>query len=98
MDPARLTRPATPRSLDLGGVRVSYVPDGAVKIRPNYLFPGVSEIDPAYLDRNGCLTISSGGLLVQRDGRTVLIDAGYGPHPEPVTMQEYGIAAMYGGR
>jgi len=76
---------------------VSYVPDGAVKIRPNFLFPGVSEIDPVYLDRNGCLTISSGGLLVQRDGRTVLIDAGYGPHPEPVTMQEYGIAAMYGG-
>ena len=94
---SRLTRPATVRSVDLGGVTATYVPDGVVKMRPGNLFLGVSDFDPGHLDSDGCLTISSGGLLVRAGDRAMLIDAGYGPHPEPVAMEEYGIIAMYGG-
>ncbi len=94
---SRLTQPATVRSVDLGGVTATYVPDGVVKMRPGNLFLGVSDFDPDHLDSDGCLTISSGGLLVRAGDRAMLINAGYGPHPEPVSMEEYGIVAVYGG-
>ncbi|WP_432841162.1 MBL fold metallo-hydrolase [Dactylosporangium sp. CA-092794] len=89
------------RQVQVGALRVSFVPDGAVKMVPRFLFPGTSETDWAdnarFLDDAGRLTISSGALLVEHGDRAVLIDAGYGPYPEPVSRMEYGIAEMYGG-
>jgi glyoxylase-like metal-dependent hydrolase (beta-lactamase superfamily II) len=89
------------RSVEVGDIRVSYVPDGAVKMVPRFLFPETSDDDwgenGRYLDGSGWLTISSGGLLVEHGSRAVLIDAGYGPYPEPVSRPEFGIAQMYGG-
>jgi glyoxylase-like metal-dependent hydrolase (beta-lactamase superfamily II) len=94
-------RAGTLRSVAVGDIRVSYVPDGAVKMVPRFLFPGTSDGDWAenaeFLDSSGWLTISSGALLIERGQRAVLIDAGFGPYPEPVSRLEYGIARMYGG-
>ncbi len=82
-------------------MRVSYVPDGAVKMVPRFLFPGTTDGDGVenarFLDSSGWLTISSGGLLIEQGDRAVLIDVGFGPYPEPVSRLEYGIAQMYGG-
>jgi glyoxylase-like metal-dependent hydrolase (beta-lactamase superfamily II) len=98
---SRLQQPGTLRSVLVGDFRVSYVPDGAVKMVPSFLFPGTSDADWAkeadFLDESGWLTISSGGLLVERGDRAVLIDAGFGPRPDPVARMEFGIAQMYGG-
>src|SRR5215469_8387841 len=97
----RFQRAGTLRSVQIGDIRVSYLPDGAVKMVPRFLFPGTSDRDwienARFLDSSGWLTISSGGLLIERRNRAVLIDAGYGPYPEPVSRPEYGIAQMYGG-
>ena len=97
----RLQQAGTLRSAEIGDIRVSYVPDGAVKMVPRSLFPGTSDDDwtdnARFLDSSGWLTISSGGLLVERGHRAVLIDAGFGPYPEPVSRPEYGMAQMYGG-
>ncbi|RKN40409.1 MBL fold metallo-hydrolase [Streptomyces hoynatensis] len=79
----RLHLPATLRSLTLGDVRVSHVPDGAVQLSPRGWLPGstaeVWEAHPEYLDNSGNLVGSLGGLLVERGDRALLIDTGFGP-------------------
>lgn len=97
----RFQRAGTLRSVQIGDIRVSYVPDGAVKMVPRFLFPGAADSDwiknARFLDSSGWLTISSGGLLIERGRRAVLVDIGFGPYPEPVSRPEYGMAQMYGG-
>lgn len=97
----RLRRPARVRSLRVGELRVSYVPDGAVEMVPRSLFPTTSDETWArnsrYLNPAGRLTISAGGLLIEHGERAMLVDAGYGPFPEPISMMEHGMASMYGG-
>jgi glyoxylase-like metal-dependent hydrolase (beta-lactamase superfamily II) len=83
----RLRRPAGIRSLQLGDTRVSFVPDGAVQGRPRSWLPDTTDetwaAHPAYLDVSGHLVASIGGLLVERGGRALLIDAGFGPQALP---------------
>jgi glyoxylase-like metal-dependent hydrolase (beta-lactamase superfamily II) len=97
----RFSDSGTLRSLELGPLRVSFVPDGVVKIVPTFLFPGTTERDwsenAEHLDDDGWLTISSGGVLIERGDRALLFDVGYGPYPEPVSNLTYGMATMYGG-
>ncbi|MET9826499.1 MBL fold metallo-hydrolase [Streptomyces sp. NPDC006349] len=97
----RLRRPARIRSLRVGELSVSYVPDGAVKMVPRSLFPATTDETWArngpYVDPSGWLTISAGGLLIEHGERAMLVDAGYGPFTEPVSMMEHGMASMYGG-
>ncbi|MEU6758146.1 MBL fold metallo-hydrolase [Streptomyces sp. NPDC046685] len=79
----RLRRPAGIRSIRLGDTKVSYVPDGDVRLRPLRLLPDTTgevwAAHPEYLDATGHLVGSVGGLLVEHGGRALLIDAGFGP-------------------
>ncbi|MEW2177706.1 MBL fold metallo-hydrolase [Streptomyces sp. NPDC005406] len=83
----RLRRPAEIRSLQLGGTRVTYVPDGDVRLRPRAMFPDTTHDvwarHPEYLDASGHLVASIGALLVERGDRALLIDAGFGPQTLP---------------
>lgn len=78
-----LRRPARLRSLHLGDTKVSYLPDGDVRLRPHALFPNtIDEVwaaHPEYLDDAGHLVASIGALLVEHGDRALLIDAGFGP-------------------
>ncbi|MEU8435810.1 MBL fold metallo-hydrolase [Streptomyces sp. NPDC029216] len=80
---ARLSRPSAIRSIHLGETKVSYVPDGDVRLRPLRLLPdstdGTWAAHPEYLDPTGHLVGSVGALLVEHGGRALLIDAGFGP-------------------
>ncbi|MFD8938099.1 MBL fold metallo-hydrolase [Streptomyces sp. NPDC059578] len=86
-DGERLRRPAGPRSLRLGDTKVSYVPDGAVQLRPRDLIPDANDevwaAHPEYLDETGSLVAGIGGLLVEHGDRALLIDAGFGPQSWP---------------
>ncbi len=98
----RLRRPSLTRSLQVGDLRVSYVADGASSIRARFLIPEATEEDWArqgrYLDDDGCLTLSAGGLLVERGERALLIDAGFGPFSStPAGLEHPSVARMYGG-
>ncbi|UNZ16669.1 MBL fold metallo-hydrolase [Streptomyces sp. 891-h] len=96
----RLRRPGRLRSLRLGDVKVTYLPDGAVDFDPRAWLPESTEdywaAHAANLDDSGRLIGGVGGLLVEREGRALLIDAGFGPHAEPA-RPGYPRGAMHGG-
>jgi glyoxylase-like metal-dependent hydrolase (beta-lactamase superfamily II) len=79
----RLRRAPIIRSLTVGDTKLSYVPDGKAIFDPKLLLPDTTDADwkqnPEYLDEDGMLVGGVGGLLVERDGRAILIDAGLGP-------------------
>lgn len=83
-----LNQQSAVRSLVLGDVRLTYVVDGAMAMLPSGFFPGFAEeywkAHPEVLDDQGRLAMSAGGLLVERDGRCLLIDAGLGPVRGPI--------------
>ncbi|MFC7844889.1 MBL fold metallo-hydrolase [Streptomyces sp. NPDC057382] len=96
----RLRRPAVARSVTLGATKVSYVPDGAVQLVPHRWLPDTGDevwsAHPEYLDGTGHLVAGIGGLLVERDGRALLIDAGFGPQAVPAAPgNPHG--ALHGG-
>ena len=79
----RLRRPSEIRSLKLGETKLSFVPDGVAMLKARLWLDTADDEDWAenaeYLDEDGHLVASMGGLLVERDGRALLIDAGFGP-------------------
>ncbi|HSW74727.1 MAG TPA: MBL fold metallo-hydrolase [Candidatus Saccharimonadales bacterium] len=98
----RLRRPSGIRSLTLGDTKISFVPDGVVTFDPLIWFPDTTDKDWAekyseYLDEAGRLVGSVGALLVERDGRALLIDAGAGPLTIDASQNPYGIS-LSGGK
>ncbi|MEV4164946.1 MBL fold metallo-hydrolase [Nonomuraea dietziae] len=83
----RLTRPAGIRTIPLGRLTVSYVPDGHVQLPGRSWLPTTTDDfwaeHPEYLDDAGNLIASIGGLLVEYGERAMLIDAGFGPLSMP---------------
>lgn len=101
-DPSRLRRAGVTRSVQVGELKVSYVPDGASKIVPQALLPSTTQDDwiknADHLDESGWLTVSAGALLVERGDQALLIDAGYGPFSAaPAELDHPSLAQMYGG-
>lgn len=84
---ARLRRPAGIRSIRLGTMKVSFVPDGVVLLPPRGWLPATTDevwrAHPEYLDESGHLVASLGGLLVENGDRALLIDTGFGPQSLP---------------
>jgi glyoxylase-like metal-dependent hydrolase (beta-lactamase superfamily II) len=95
LDPERFRRPSGIRSLTLGDTKLSYIPDGGTTINARMLLPEVSDEFWArhaeYLDEGGFLMASVGGLLVERGGRALLIDAGVGPITVGPPLNTYGV-------
>jgi len=83
----RLRRPSGIRSLRLGELKVSYVPDGAAGLVPRLWLPATTDevwaAHPEYLDDSGHLVASIGALLVEHGDRALLIDTGFGPQSFP---------------
>jgi glyoxylase-like metal-dependent hydrolase (beta-lactamase superfamily II) len=91
----RLRRPSGIRTLKLGDTKLSYVPDGRATLNARMLLPEPTEEfwaqHAGYLDEDGHLMASVGGLLVERDGRALLIDAGAGPISMGPPLNTYGV-------
>jgi glyoxylase-like metal-dependent hydrolase (beta-lactamase superfamily II) len=94
-DPERFRRPAGIQSLTLGDTKLSYVPDGQATLNARMMLPEVTDElwaqHAEYLDDGGHLMASVGGLLVERDGRALLIDAGVGPISVGPPLNAFGI-------
>jgi glyoxylase-like metal-dependent hydrolase (beta-lactamase superfamily II) len=74
---------ASLQSITVGDIHVTYVPDGETRLNPTAIFPASTEegwkLHPEWLDEEGQLLASIGGLLVETGDRKVLVDAGLGP-------------------
>ena len=80
--PGRLNDPCAVRSLRIDDVVATYVVDGVLSVRPVELLPKVPAghwSTAGLLDAHARMVMSVGGLLIERDGRALLIDAGAGP-------------------
>lgn len=79
----RLRRAGRIRSLTLGPLRVTHVPDGVGTLLARKLLPDATEDfwaeHPEFLDESQHLVTGNGGLLVELGARALLIDAGMGP-------------------
>ncbi|WP_416563264.1 MBL fold metallo-hydrolase [Nocardia testacea] len=97
----RLRRPGRLRSLRLGELIVTYVPDGAVGLAPRGWLPDTTAEDWAahadHLDEKGYLVAGIGGLLVELGDRALLIDTGVGPVTVPDDPGNALIGALGGG-
>ncbi|MFF7656732.1 MBL fold metallo-hydrolase [Streptomyces sp. NPDC007983] len=91
----RLRRPSGIRTLTLGDTKLTHVPDGQATLNARMLLPEPTEEFWAqhaeYLDEGTHLMASVGGLLVERDGRALLIDAGVGPLEVGPPLNPYGV-------
>jgi glyoxylase-like metal-dependent hydrolase (beta-lactamase superfamily II) len=70
------------RTVEFGDVRATYVIDGAMALGGREFFPGIPDGywsgHPDATDAEGRVAMTAGGLLIERDGRFLLIDAGLG--------------------
>ncbi|MER6387001.1 MBL fold metallo-hydrolase [Streptomyces sp. NPDC001523] len=98
-DGIRLRRAAGIRSIRLGDTKVSYVPDGDVRLRPRPLLQATTDevwaAHPEYLDSTGHLVGSVGGLLVEHGDRALLIDTGFGP--QTLEAPDGPLGTIHGG-
>jgi glyoxylase-like metal-dependent hydrolase (beta-lactamase superfamily II) len=74
--------PSAVRSLQFDNVVATYVVDGVLQMRPAAFFPAIPRdywsARPELLTADGTMPMSAGGLLIERGGTTLLIDAGVG--------------------
>ncbi|MGI5228745.1 MBL fold metallo-hydrolase [Actinoallomurus sp. CA-142502] len=97
-DPARLSRAPHRRSLRLGDLTISYVPDGLVRLKPRGWLPAADwAAYPDHLDADGFLVAGIGGLLVERGDRALLIDTGFGPESHDDDPADPLLGRVYGG-
>ncbi|MFC7304406.1 MBL fold metallo-hydrolase [Streptomyces monticola] len=100
-DEDRLRRPSRQRSLQLGELRLTYIPDGEVGLLARGWLPDSTEQDwgdtfSAYVNEAGYLTAGIGGLLVEHGERALLIDVGYGPKSDPA-IPDFPVGPTHGG-
>lgn len=80
--------PAPTTQLDLGGITLTYVPDGEFRAEPGIAYPHGHEdvltdgLD--VLDDDGMLVLSVGAILVTTHDRRVLVDTGIGDRTIPL--------------
>ncbi|WP_371661017.1 MBL fold metallo-hydrolase [Streptomyces sp. NBC_00280] len=101
MNDSRLRRPSAVRTLRVGELKVSYVPDGAMLLKPAGSPPAAVDRHwsryGAYLNDTRRLVANTGGLLVEHGARALLIDAGFGPRAVPEDPGHPDRGAVHGG-
>jgi glyoxylase-like metal-dependent hydrolase (beta-lactamase superfamily II) len=97
----RLTSAPRVRSLRLGDLWITDVPDGLARLKPRGWLPAATDDDWAvyhdHLDDDGFLVAGISGLLVERGDRALLIDTGFGPEAYPDDPTNPVLKSIYGG-
>lgn len=92
------SRPCAVRALEVDDVRLTYLVDGTLTMDPREFLPGTPAAHwaahPDELDARGMLVMSAGGLLVERDGHRLLIDAGNGQDVRDIPIGRIDCGAL----
>ena len=71
------------RAIDVGGIRITALNDGTVRLPPMY-YPGLDfAAHPELVKSDGTYHLPIGCFLIHADGATILVDAGLGPSGVP---------------
>jgi glyoxylase-like metal-dependent hydrolase (beta-lactamase superfamily II) len=75
--------PAVARTVSIGSVRMTYLPDGSIRLPPAPLYEfgdqSLFNANQHLLDDEGFLVMSMGALLLESAGRRILVDLAWGP-------------------
>ena len=85
-------------SIDVGDIRITYLPDGNGTAAATVVFPSTNqelwEAHRQFLDAEGQLLVSIGGFLIETGDRKVVVDLGFGDAVVPFP----GVGTFRGGR
>ncbi len=77
-----MAQPARLNHIMVGDIRITYLPDGVTRLAPvEFLVGSTTErwkLHEEWLDNEGRLVASIGGLLIESGNRKVLVDTGFG--------------------
>ncbi|GAA1393605.1 MBL fold metallo-hydrolase [Pseudonocardia kongjuensis] len=80
-------RSAPQESVDVGDIRITYLPDGDAVVSAEAVFPtGNAELWEAHrelFDADGLLMLTIGGFLVETGGEKIVVDLGFGDMTVP---------------
>jgi hypothetical protein len=83
---AMTAREAPCSGLTLGDMRLTFVPDGSIRLPPVPLYDGgtkeLFDANRHVLDAEGLLVMSLGSLLIESRGTRILVDLAWGPASE----------------
>lgn len=86
------------RIMNLDDIRLTYAVDGAMGLDPQVFFPHLPARywahHPGALNSQGQVAMSVGGLLVERGGRRLLIDTGFGPQTGQTPVGTFNSGAL----
>lgn len=85
-------KPAQTSSIQVGDIRVTYLPDGDGRASATLTFPSSNDelwaAHPEYLDENRQWLASIGSFLIETAGHKILVDLGFGDHEVPFPALE----------
>jgi glyoxylase-like metal-dependent hydrolase (beta-lactamase superfamily II) len=91
-------QPSAQRSIDVGDIRLTYLPDGEGHLVPTAVIPTSTEeawqAHSQLLDDNGRIVTTLGGFLIETGDRKVVVDLGFGDQ----TADFPDFATLTGGR
>ncbi len=77
-----MAEPARLNHITVGDIRITYLPDGVTRLAPTEFLVGSTaerwKLHKEWLDSEGSLVASIGGLLIETGERKVLVDTGFG--------------------
>ncbi|MEU7811167.1 MBL fold metallo-hydrolase [Pseudonocardia sp. NPDC049154] len=80
-------RPAPVESVDVGDIRITYLPDGDASVSAEAVFPtGSAELWEAHrelFDADGLLLLTLGGFLIETGDEKIVVDLGFGDMTVP---------------
>lgn len=97
-------RSAPRHGITVGDIRLTYLPDGVIRTRPQALYggaePGLWEEHKDLLDADGFMVMSVGSVLISTESTHALVDLGYGPRAVDVAELSGGAleGSISGGR
>jgi hypothetical protein len=73
-------KPAPLSAIDVGNIKITYLPDGDAQVSPTVVFPASNDAN-----EDSKLVLSLGGFLIQTGDQNVIVDLGVGRVTVPVS-------------